>query len=58
MLARPSILSAPSLKEIQLALFELQLFTSQMAAVILNDINKSIDVHNPQTIPDVKFQTI
>ena len=63
MLATPSFLSAPSLKEIQLVLFELRLQVCIQVgrqAAILNDINNLFDVHNPQTIPDlgVKFQTI
>ena len=63
MLALLSILSAPSLKEIQLALFELQLQVCLIQdghqAAILN-IKNLFDVHKPQTIRDrgVKFQTI
>ena len=65
MLALLSFLSAPSLKEIQLVLFELRLQVCwhpgpSPQAAILDYIKNLFDVHNPQTIPDlgVKFQTI
>ena len=63
MLAIPSVLSAPSLKEIQLVLFELGsrsvYIQDGRQAAILNDINNLFDVHNPQTVPvlGLKFQT-
>ena len=60
MLALLSFLSAPSLKEIQVVVFELRLQVFLHPRSILNDIKNLFDVHNPQTIPDlgVKFQTI
>ena len=55
MLAIPSFLSAPSLKEIQCSSYGSKCVYIQDGhqAAILNDIKNLFDLHNPRTIPDL-----